>query len=657
MNKYEKLLKINKILEPIIDTSILIFLSILLYALFGRVFPERYFIYQMDNLMIENGEAITLVLIYLFATFTIVTYIIRFIVFLIINSNLFYNLKPNFNKNNKFILLCLYTLNTLNTLVPILFLFFHYLVNNLKYKNKLIVNENLNKKRENSKRLVAYTFPFAITALTATPILAVTLQPAEVVVNKKTIEDNLTFSNNHNNTLFLYFDRSLGTLWNMLLKVDEVINGDKSFIKENPGFTSFLNTISNSNATNISNLTISGGLWSLPYFFGKNKSFNNPVDNLSYMNMTQDDAYGNALLSQVKLLSEYNFKNISYMDVPYFGKTFTELHGEYWKLNSYFNKHGFPNATSTSSTAILKYNKQKYENANSDGLRYLQYIGNNNLHFKNTDYGTSKFLYHQITHENYTFFNHDGKIISKGSSFQNFVKSIWSAIKELKNLFNDLRNQKYVGTDKNGENDNVYNHTYITILSDHGIRFNKDETDKSLKSISTILSLNSNSVNKLKNYFYQYPYANNNTIYVNPSSFNSVFMIKPFNDTNSFKYDNSHFVSSCDYNLFLEEQLKKVSKIDSSINNPITFSPIVDKSKYSQSTQDYIINSIIANPLANLDKLNNRTIIAMSSNNWRWRNDRKDFDLTNFLLKVKTEPNKTIWDNVYYRGSAKELVW
>ena len=47
----------------------------------------------------------------------------------------------------------------------------------------------------------------------------------------------------------------------------------------------------------------------------------------------------------------------------------------------------------------------------------------------------------------------------------------------------------------------------------------------------------------------------------------------------------------------------------------------------------------------------------MGSNNWRWRNDRKDFDLTNFLLKVKTEPNKTIWDNVYYQGSAKELVW
>lgn len=664
ISKFDKFFKINKILEPIFDGLLVVSLSTLLYALLGRIFPERYFVSEMDAIMIRNGEDITLILIYLASSMIIFSFIVRLILNLIININIFCGWKPNFGKNEKVIMWTLYTVNVLNTVVPLFFLFFHYLIDHFKKTNKLIMFENQNKKKDNISRLVLGLAPFAISGMVASPILVVTMSSQRVVVNEIAIKNNLTFSNNHNNTLFLYFDRSLGSLWNLLLKVDQITNKDNSFISQNPGFTSFLNVLSNSNATNISNMTITGGMWFLPYLFGNNDSFVNPIDNIGYENISQDNAYGRAFLSQIKLLDEYNVRNISYMDVPYFGKKFTELHGEYWTLNSYFKNNGFPNATSTSSTAVLKYANQKYDNDSPDGLRYLQYISDkNNLTFKNTDSGYAKFLYHQITHESYTFLNDDGDIKRGGTSFKNFLRSMWTVINQLKTLFNELRSEKYYGTDKNGDDDNVYNHTFITIISDHGIKFNLNQSSSAIDYIWNNYFNNDDSKffttkEKLKTFLNKYNYADKQDWIVNPASFNSVFMIKPINSKSNFSFDTTHFVTSADYNLFLEEQLSKNNKLDSSdLNKTVTFSPIVDSSKYSDSAKKYIIDAIVKDPLQNLDKLNNRTIIAMSSKSWKWKYSDKSFHMTDYLLKAKAENNKTIYDSIYYSGNADELVW
>ena len=652
LDKKEKWMKFSLIVIPIIDVLLVMSLSVFLYAfLVRKPFPERFTIQEMDKYMILMGEDVTLILIYLFASLMIFFMLLK-IIFAGLTNYLIIIYKKHLNNSvdkRKSILVDVgnYILGFFNMFVPLLFYFFTIIGYKLIWKNK---SETTATKRNWTKAYLIIS-PLALAALVL-PLVLVNNIP--VIVNASSIKQNLIYSKNKNNFLFLYFDRAQGFLWNSLLEIDKQINESNSFENKFPEFTAYLNTLTSAVPTNLSNPTITGGVWYSPGFLGKN--IYNPVGEFNSDTLTQNDYYKSAwsvMLSNLKY--NYGYDDISILDIPYYGQTFDEVGGEYQTFDN--DLRSMPvNASSTSSSSVLKMANRYFAVNNSDGLRYYNYItekdeNNNpkNLIFENTAQNTAKFLYTQITHANYIYEDKDGKVVYSDRSFPNFIKSMWTSIQKLKDFLSILKNQKYVDSTGNENGETVYDHTFIVVTSDHGITYSQNDVEPSFNRMWNTYLKNSSDFNDMN-------YETLKNFLSSQADANPVMMIKPFSYSYSvdsknvskqtqFSFDKSTYILNSDFPLILDAELYKSTKNA----NPTTsiYKPAINESKYSENVKKFINNNIVIDPLNHKNDLSNRTFPVLRATNWRWTANQRYFDLWN-EFRVVQPSGKNIYDSSIY---------
>ena len=613
-------------------------LIVLICALTLRIFPERFTISDMNQIMIQQGQPTTLILLYTFGVLLGVCIIANFIVgpwFIVKYIN--YNSRFIFNKmSSSKVLKILYfilfpILSLLFICLPIIFLPFIWLqlFGKLSYYSRLrFLNFNNSKFISCSKKyslLLVIFIPILIVSISVPMVINAMFVPKKPFINKTDINNFLTLSNNHPNSIMLYFDRAQGLMWNNLLYIDYLINKDNSFISENPEFTSFLMTLSQANITNGSNPSIVSGVWYSPWF--KNTNFNDPYNpKNNFKDLKMDQFWSSAFSNQTKMFVENDTKNIHISSVPYFSYLEGKTYGEPTLLNESISKvGGIPACTTNEAIVSYKNNFNKYNRAaNAVALAYAP----ENLSFKNTNSGVYQGWYFHHTHQNYSYYSLKKKeFVVTNSSELNFVKSMWFSIQALKGLMNKLKQEPYYN-DEGKVDGNVYQHTQIIITSDHGYSFVHNE--KLVQQIFKYLGYSDEFINNFND---NYKFA-----------YNTVFMYKPFLNTyknqEKFKFDDSHLVLNSDIQLFFESGLKRYNYLQSNSSmvgfeqNESYFKPEIKNSSLPTQLIQLMNNNIIIDPFANLDELNNRTILETMMASWRYSSNAKNYDLW-AIYKVK----------------------
>lgn len=589
----------------IFDFLVIVCLSVFIYAWFFRNFPTRFEISAMDKYMSLGGEHITYYLLVAFGFGIGIFYIIRIVIAIKLAIKISIT-KYDFKQKKLYFLFYLLLLFFI-IFIPIFILFFYY---------KKIFKFNTELKKSKKIKLFWKTYICLIPIMSlscVTPVL-ISVNKKEVHIDKEAIASNLTYSTNNENLIYLYFDRSMGLLWNILLYIDDIINGNNSFIYSFPEFKSYLNCFPNNLVTNLSNLTLWGGLYFSPILLGKDLV--NPITNKKYNSYTQQSYLDEILKVSILNMKKYNFSNICYMDLPYYGEKFNSLHGEYKKMNDKFKEYG-ENIYSTSSAAILKYFKKEYKDNNYDSANYWKtitesYEGNYHFIFDDTEGSVVKYIFNQNTHSPYIVEKND-KLVSTNEHLKNFIKSMWFSIQKIKDYLNIL---KSVSHKKGGT---IYDHSMIIILSDHGTNLSNDY-------VNTYKEL----WNKYKLGTYK-EYEITKNFFLNNGSLNSVFMMKPFIEnkySNKEFFDLVNFISLSDIQLIVENEIYKLNNnsnnLDSSIYFPTkNFDDIKNNSKYS-----WIFNNVILNPLINTNNLNKRYFEIYWTSNWMWEYNNNKFPMS-----------------------------
>lgn len=606
--------------EIILSVFAIVFALIFLFFFLYMPFPERWSPDEFDENMFRTNQHITFYCLIVFGTFMIATYVTS-IVLRTILASYYYKIEiNNLNKeNNKFWILIIgyICLIIINSFVP--FILSSILINNIKKEKQIGIIK--------SKKLYASYISFICLVPILTIGIAVPsalIKTPRVVMSKNAILSNLTYSTDSENTITLYFDRGMGSVWNMLLYEDYIKNNENSFMYKFKDFNSYINSITTGYPTNFSNGYMQGSLW-----FGAdllNQNMVNPLTNKKYNVYTQNSYLNEVLTFNINnYYKEYGYKYFDYMDIPYYGKEFTTLGGEYWTLDNDLKKIDNQNisANSSSATPILQYfNKPNYQNIldlgyNQNSAYYLKMIGdkeNSNLIFGPTKGNVYKYLYFQNTHGPYVIEKPDGTMQHTGDDFKDWISSMRFSIRELNNFFSILQNTKH---SKSGS---VYDHTNIIILSDHGnnvIDKYKTEVENFWNEITQYGATygNENDLNIFRNYIRDYGFIN------------SIFMYKPSIDSNInnesnrlLNFNTTDLINNFDFPLVTESLMYK-SKYKTNPTKSI-YKP--DISNFNSDIYNNIDKNIIINPTQNSSLLNNRVLLIKQAH-WKFEADSNHF--------------------------------
>lgn len=627
------LLTIYSLLSILLVASITLFMCVF----FLMPFPERFSIPELDKIAIDIGESKTFILLIVSGIMMGISFIINFIIGPIIfvrnykQNSWFYYLV---NKKNSYKWFCIFIIfcSSLISFIIVFIYWKNYLfvrtVN--EYKNVVGINKfarlttiNLPYKSFFKKSII---FTIVLTLLVpVAPLTYFFTKEKTIYVNKTDINNFLTLSNNKENTLMLYFDRAQGMLWNSLLGYDYFVNKEKSFIALFPEFTSFTNVISQGRVTNSSNPSLVSGHFYSPWMNNINEK--NPyLDNSNFNNLSIGKFWSEAFYNQFKMLTINGTSDIHISSVPYYSYNGDE-YGKPNLFNESFNKiiqeNSNVNFAFTTNEAIAA---DKLNHNKADRLSNAMVLkeSKNLLNFKNTQGGVYQGWYFHHTHENYCY-EEDNSWVEAKNQYLDFIKSMWFSINELKSLLLKLKNEKW--SDGNVVS-NVYDHTQIIIVSDHGYSL-PQQSDV----IDNFLSWIQNTYHTDKNFD---PY---NVLL----SYNSIFMYKPFNgNINGKFFDTNSLILTSDVPLIIEEGLNNYNSTNFSY-----FSPDLSQIKNAW-LKKYMQQIIIDKPIRNKNKLSQR-IVRLEAADWRFNFNNKYNIIKTFDIDVRNKSYSEIFNsNIIY---------
>lgn len=614
--------------DIVLSSLFVVFGLIVLFVYLYMPFPERWNPNEFDEYMFKLNEHITFYCLVVFGTFTVATYISSLILRQIL-SIWWYKYQINeindVNKNRKiFKIIGLVLIAFINIFIPFI-ISIYYLV---KLKN----DNNQNKQIKHKKLYITYKASICLFPIICVGIItpAILMQKMPVVINQQAIKSNLTYSNNNENTLVLYFDRSMGLIWNLVLYEDYLNNKENSFVVKHKEFTSYLNSVTTGSPTNFSNPYMQGSMWYGSHLLGSNLI--NPISNQPYNSYVQDSYFKDIIKRNLTTYqNDYNYSQIDINDLPYYGKSFNSITGEYWNLTNDLKEWKI-NGNATSATAILKYNNLFQRGDNYDSAAYLKFISkpnNKNLYYKNTDGNVFKYLYFQNTHGPYVIEERDDYLKVTNEEFTNYVKSIRYTINKLNDLFTNL---KTVNHNLGGS---VYDHTNIILVSDHGTNVIDAYKEQLTSFWRSEFGDNQILENKIKPFIKKYGFIN--TIFMYKPSISISSDLLPAKQE-SFKFNTIDLINNFDYPLIIESLMYK-SKYQT---NPISSYLKPDISSFTDTRYKEIDDYIVIDPLNNSSNINKRNLTIRQAAEWRWEYNAKYFKeaaLNKINLDYSNAPN------------------
>lgn len=667
----KKFFLIQNILLTIFSVMTIITSIMLIIVIFVLPLPERFLVSQLDYIMILMGQKTSLILIYVFASlaisFIIITWIFSWILYsksFMYPTNWFLSWYVNKKVNNKpwyiYIYILFITL-LVNILAPFSFwlhwICYKYINKKEYFKNQIIIEKNVwfNWSKNysiNKKKFIKFLI-ILLLPLTILFVVNIVIIESAIIVNNSYIEYNnssgkfknkywninnsknfMTLSNNNVNTIMYYFDRGQGILFNSLIYYDYLLNGNKSLMKMFPEFTSYIQSVSTSSTTNGTNPSIISSIFYSP--LTKNLNVLNPYTNEKY-NMEQiKDTWTDALVNQANMFFENDTKYFKVSSIPYISTNYTgSIYGDTkWIEQSLSDKTNSEFASTTNESIAFTMNHFKDMNRTSDAVVWKN--GSQNYQFENTNSGVYQGWYMHFTHESYAYYDYDNdKYYSSLNSSNHpldFLKSTWFAIQELKNNLIRLKNEPFY----NQNNEcigNVYDHSQIIIISDHGYSLydNNFEIRKLMQYVAKKSKIDFDN-ERLNKFIDNYVRKNNNEENLKNNSlfaFNNILMYKPFKNTypeidnqKLFTFNTNTIITSSDVQLFLEAGLKryKAIKENKTMNNFDIFQSSFFNKKIEGNSKliNWINNYLVYDPLVNSEALKKRKIILLNFKNWRF---------------------------------------
>lgn len=491
--------------------TVWIFTSLLIDLFYSQSMPTAFFLNQLDKNALNNHEDILLIKYYIFGIITMI--------FIIIHFALLGITVYNFNKLNKWMIangqiaqskkqaFSFYTIICLYSIFPFVFIFYFvkkkYLDNYSQIKkDKIVINQNKNSKITTiftTIFLIVLTNFFFVIVPTMTSILAITA-PYYSKVNSQLFYQN-ALSKNHENVLYLYFDRADG--W----RVKKTIEENKGLRLTYKDFTFFENNISFSDTTNASLPSMNFG-YNVNVLDKKNvitpikslkiSKLNNPQEKVNFpgsesqsvSDLSIRDYYKYSFANFVAFWNYLGYETINICEYPYFGyqsPLIFRSNNASWMNDDMRREFGFKNFTAVTANELQWYNGRKIWNNNVDDAEIVNnFIKDTKFNNPNTNVGITTnnvltAIYSQQTHWDVAAHWGDEKYhVIVGNNNKNVMLAIKNALTDVANIITKLKAVKYRGQDSDG-NETVYDHTTIVILSDHGHCFDDEETPNSLQ--------------------------------------------------------------------------------------------------------------------------------------------------------------------------------
>ncbi len=624
-DKQLRTFKIQNILLTIFSLLTIISITIIIIVISVMPLPERFFINQLDYIMILMGQKTSLFLIYAFAITGIVSCIVSWIFSWILYNKSFKYPKNWFlkwyiekdpinrtsiNYENKWMNVYNIIVSfVINFLAPLTFwthwidyryikyvcfnngkpnqetLFYQQYNTFLKNSNEpLLILNNSSSTMLIKKFFVVILFPIILLI-----VLGLVVLSGIILYNNRSIKYNdnsgivknkyynisdsnnfMTISNNNVNTIMYYFDRGQGTLFNSLIYFDYLKYGNESLMVRFPEFTSYLQSVSTTSTTNGTNPSITSSIYYSP--ITKNLSAINPYTGIEYCNETIKDTWTNSLVNQANMFYENGTKNFKISQVPYISTDYTgSIYGDTKWINEALSKTKSDFVSTTNESIAYTMNGFTGMNRTSDAVAWKN--GPKNYHFINTDSPVYQGWYMHFTHEFYTYYDYDNNEYFSNMSNKpiDFLKVTWFAVQELKNNLQRLKDEPFY--DQNGNViGNVYDNSQIIVTSDHGYPLygNNSEIRKLIKYVSQNSNINydQEKVDQFIDYYVRKDSSDeilkNNTLF----AFDSLLMYKPIKGTypkidiqNLLLFNTDTPITSSDVQLFIEAGLKRYNAL------------------------------------------------------------------------------------------------
>lgn len=626
-------------------------------------FPEKKFFYQLDDRMIASGQAVTLGIIY----FCIIGLIVSctsnvifglFLCYKILAHKLLYI--KTANSKFKFVLqviwftifVCLYLILGI---FLVIYLWVIYAINKEGYFNFVViqyVNKPMVTWKEVMMRCIACIAPFIFCgSLFLTIVNCVPKMNYNYKFSKESAIKAVTLSNNKPNVIQLYFDRATGVAWNMILKIDELLNNEQSFIHQFPEFTSYISSISLSGITKISNPTIYSGTLFHPLI--NDIGTTNVFSNLPNSKITVDDWYYNAFKNEAEMYMEQGVKNISISNSPYFRTTYALSKegstGDMYSLQKWFDKDNLTNVNTTINSKICAVKGNISLKFFDNEVLYDELVIKNLpnwMDFQKSESGSFLQFFSQQTHEPYVLRDKNGNAFITETQ-NDFFNSMYLAIKEIQDIFTRMKNEPFYDSSGN-QVGSVYDHTLIYVISDHGFYLERIPRYSSIMSYlvsnKVMTKVEKESLLKFHQYFY-----------------NPVIMIKPFkynksnvvvNDQNNFNFNIDQIISLGDLQRIVEIYLNQYNEWNPT--SKICSKEMLNKIN-GKELRDYLSHSIMLNPLdSSKNSIKNgyykdRQFLIANPNSWRYLGTDINFSLFD-LGEFKMDPaSKSIFNNKNFK--------
>lgn len=639
-NILKKPFTINLILNSIFSLLTILFGALSIWKfLTASPFPERFTVGEMDKHMIEMGQDVQLIQIYgLLITFgfcLIVNLVTSAITVYYsfglhdINNGLEINQKWFHLLWRNIVYFLIYLCYFLFSFILVWYVWLIYLKSNNiatnTLQNKLIlIYSNRTKKNKASKIiwiLIVILFPIITILVTLIVYGNMPMNSKSHLIPDANVKKYTTLSRNQPNVIWMYFDRANAILWNMLLLVDDILNTNNSFIKLFPEFSSYINTISLSQLTKFSNPGMYSGYSFNPLFknhwggvlFNTDKNVNQ---------LSQNDWYKYALLNLAKMLISHNIENISFNNLPYYADTsmspgwhfgnMRQLQDDLHELNVEVN--------TMTNAKLANYNDYYVKRKDTDTI-YDAYVLDwldEWISFEDTTNGTFFSFFGQQTHIDYVY-KQNGKYKRSGNN-EYFVNAMWDVIQSLKPFLLKLKKEKI----SPNSNISVYDQTAIFIMSDHGYN---------IKTINYTNKIYDYLINQKKMNIKQKSILNSFDYH----SFNSVFMVKPFNvDKNKnllsnqleFNFDSDKFIINSDIANIIETELQRYNQYNLKyFNNDEIIEQFIDGNGVDVYNNQ-VMDDVLYNHLNSIkNKTVNRQIFMTHPYNWKMQFHDKLFDI------------------------------
>ncbi len=658
---------------------LLIFIALMLYA-FMKPFPERLFVEQMPKEMIESGQARTLISItscafpglgFLIIDFGICIWLI---IYLFVNQNYYWDKKVLYKKSELFKNYSLKFLLLIgHILLPFFIVIYFWLVYIKKYNNKLTNKKwilTFSEYRGNKKGNVILVTGTSLALPIIVPICAISyiMSPYQYDYPlSKNINKYLEFSNTQPNALVLYFDTTTALYWNLMLMVDDVLNGENSFIQKFPEFTTFYNTLTTACPTVYSNPAIYSGHLYDPYFKNYNvqtKSLVNNNLNINTSNMTYDQYYLEAFSNLLTMVSNQGFQDLKINNAPYYGETYTITTGEMLTLENDLKNKKNLNVTTMDTVTLASQKmgrKLRKFTHNSSTEAYVLRNLSNNIIFNKTNSGVFNYYFNQSHHWPSSYMV-NGKYKADITIYSEYYfHTLYESIQSLKLLFDRFKNEPFYDSnnkmieDQNGsyiENGrkyiSVYDKTMFIIQSDHGYYLNPYKnkfidqimnainlTDEQKRIVKAYGNQQYNPVIQIKNFNYD---KNNN-----PTS-----QIKDITPENDSWYNNERLLTLSDFVFIIESLLKKYN--DSNLNNDDSM--FYSRNVIDQKFKKYLDSIVFKDPLSsNINDINARQIYVSWAYDWNYFYNDKEFKFAFFNQFIN---NKNFFDDNNFKPTKLE---